>query len=66
MYCDDCREPCTDPDPLVWAIAREDGIWRCGPCDTIYARLENARGDALEGEKVRPIRWARRRAEVAA
>lgn len=63
LFCGEieCGEPCTDPDPSVWADAREDGFWTCEPCSEINGRLDDARGEALAGEKVRPIRWARQR-----
>ncbi|MCY4376026.1 MAG: hypothetical protein OXC31_19915 [Spirochaetaceae bacterium] len=58
MYCveSECGAPCRDPDPLVWICAREDGYWTCDDCARVNARLEDARGDALDGEAVRPIR----------
>ena len=66
MYCEEieCREPCTDPDPLVWMCAREDGFWLCDECAHVNARLDDARSEALQEETVRRV--PRRRGEVAA
>jgi len=67
MFCGEieCGAPCTDPDPSVWADAREDRYWTCEDCATINGRLDDARGAAMDGEKVRPIRCARRRGTAA-
>ncbi len=66
MYCEEieCREACTDPDPLVWMCAREDGFWMCDPCSHVNARLDDARAEALDRETVR--RLPRRRGEEVA